>query len=127
MVMASNFTAEKDARSCTENKDDGRSGKILNLIEEKLGEGIMILIVISYYMNYTEMLLYLILFTLFLSSISRTLSQYTCFPSVFFTSAIVCWNSSLLTPEMRVCYVRYLLLCYDFHKLFFLMTFSHVY
>ena len=25
--MASNFTVEKDVRSCTENKDDGRSGK----------------------------------------------------------------------------------------------------
>lgn len=40
VVMASNFTAEKDAKSCPENKDDGRSGKNLNLIEEKLGEDI---------------------------------------------------------------------------------------
>lgn len=37
MVTGSNFTVEKDVRSCTENKYDGRSGEI-KLIEEKLSE-----------------------------------------------------------------------------------------
>ena len=37
VVMGSNFTVEKDVRSCTENKYDGRSGKI-KLIEQKLSD-----------------------------------------------------------------------------------------
>ena len=37
VVMGSNFTVEKDVRSCTENKYAGRSGKI-KLIEEKLSD-----------------------------------------------------------------------------------------
>lgn len=48
-----------------------------------------IFIAVVYYINCPVMLLHLTLFSLFLTSCGRTLSQYIVFPRVF-SSALVC-------------------------------------
>lgn len=112
VVMASPLTMEKDAGSGTEDKYDRRSRRKFWIKLKRIYVYVCrITIVISYYVNYTEMLFHLILLTLSLSSTGRNLSQYTCFPSVFFTSACMCWDSSLSTPERRVCSGLYNCFC----------------